>query len=125
MNDGIALERLVGAAVRVGDVRVGAVTGVLVDGVFERVIGLEVSAQRGGRWFLPWVAADVRENGVEAASALVFGALDQLEAYLHRGARIVQGEDALALELDGEGCLRRGTVSGVVSPDVSRGTTPA
>jgi len=124
VSDGVPLDRLFGAAVRVGDVRIGLATGILVDDASERVIGLEVSAQRGGRWFLPWVAAAVREDGVEAASTLVFGTLDQLEAYLRRGAHIVRSEEASAFELDEEGHLGRRTTPIRVSPDVPGGTTP-
>jgi hypothetical protein len=84
-----------GTPVRVRDVRVGVVTAVLMDASGERAFGLEVSAPTGGRWFLPWVAADVRGDAVEAGSALVSGDRDQLDAYARRGARIVREGDGL------------------------------
>ncbi len=83
-----------GTPVRVGDVRIGVVTALLVDESSEHAFGLEVSARTGERWFLPWVAADGRGGAVEASSALVFGDRDQLDAYARRGARFVREDGA-------------------------------
>lgn len=82
-----------GTPVRVGDVLIGVVTAILVDESGEHAFGLEVSARTGARWFLPWVAAGVRGDAVEASSALVFGDRDQLDAYARRGARFVRDDD--------------------------------
>jgi hypothetical protein len=87
---------LLGSTVRVGDIRVGIVSAVLVNAADGRAFGLEVAAQGGDRWFLPCVAADLDGCNLRATSALFFGGPDQLDAYVRRGAHVVRrrgGED--------------------------------
>lgn len=87
------LDVRLGTPVCVGDVRVGVVTAVLADEAGERAFGLEVSTRDGERWFLPWAAADIGRDAVQASSALVFGGPDQLDAYARRGACFVREAD--------------------------------
>jgi hypothetical protein len=78
---------LLGRAVVVGPVRVGRVSGVLVDDA-DAVVGVAVEAVRGGTaGFLPWPAATVEAN--EAIRSGPHAMLDAGEAafYLRQGAR--------------------------------------
>lgn len=114
----------IGTPVRVGDVRVGVVTAILEDRAGERAFGLEVTARTGERWFVPWVAATVREDAVEAASALVFGDRNQLDAYARRGARFVRDEGSRRSETDTGGAQTDSDrAESRVSPGIPEGTT--
>lgn len=88
-----ALTGLLGRAIRVGTVRVGEVTGVLVGAGHLRPIGLEVASGGGARRFLPWFAASIEPDGVHIESALLL--VDQIDAYERLGARTLRQEGAL------------------------------
>ena len=110
-----ALAGLLGRGVRVGTVRVGEVTGVLVDAEQLRPIGLEVASGGGARRFLPWFAVSVEPDGVHIESALLL--VDQIDAYERLGARTLRQAGALdALregpDGDGDGAAERRRVSG-------------
>jgi hypothetical protein len=110
-----------GTTVRVADVRIGAVSAILVDETGDRAFGLEVSRRSGERWFVPWVALDLCGDVVEASSPLVFGGPEQLDAYARRGARFVRDDDARAPRADTPKPTRR--AGNRVSAGVPEGTT--
>jgi hypothetical protein len=70
MSAPVSLAGILDAQVRVGDVRVGRVTGVLLDAAGSEVLGLEVESGDAVRRFLPWVAAIVANGVVRVRSAL-------------------------------------------------------
>jgi len=80
-----SLADLLGAAVRVGTVRVGEVVGVLLDRDGLRAIGLEVSSAGGTKRFVPWFAARRDGRVVAVESALVI--VDDGGSYERLGAR--------------------------------------
>jgi hypothetical protein len=102
---------LLGRAIRVGTVRVGEVTGVLVDAGQLRPIGLEVASGGGARRFLPWFAASVEPEGVRIESALLL--VDEVDAYERLGARTLREPEELdELAARSDGRLDGGTVNG-------------
>lgn len=96
MTSGVSLADLLGAPVRVEQVSVGEVVGLVLDLEAERLLGLEVAAPGGARLFLPWVAARLAGGFVKADSALVLIDLGDVEAYVRLGATIVHDASALA-----------------------------
>lgn len=117
------LRALLGAPVRLHDLRLGTVTGVYGDASFARVIGLEVTSPDGRRRLLPWVAARVEEGVVHLQSALVLVETGELEGYGRLGARVARAP----AELDGlgvgpEGRVERRDGSNGVSLEVVSGT---
>lgn len=84
MSTAESLRDVFGARVRVRGMRIGQVSGVVLDSSETRAIGLEVTAVDGHRRFLPWVAATISNGIVDADSALVLA--DTLDAYVERGA---------------------------------------
>lgn len=88
-----SLADLLGAAVRVGTVRVGEVVGVFVDRSGSRVIGLEVSSTGGLRRFVPWFAARREGSVVSVESALVI--VDDGASYERLGARPIRDPASL------------------------------
>lgn len=83
-----SLAGLVGATCSVRGVRVGDVTGVVVDPDFIRVLGLDVHSVDGRRRFLPWVAAEQGPYGVDVDSAYLL--VDAGDSYTRRGARCIR-----------------------------------
>ena len=65
--------------------RVGEVASVMVDAAFTRVIGLDVLGPGGIHRFLPWVAADVVDDGVSVRSSFLL--VDDGDSYVRHGAR--------------------------------------
>ena len=84
---------LLGAAVRVGSVRLGEVVGVFLDEARARAIGFEVAGAGGVHRFLPWVAVQFGIDGVNVESALLL--VDDGAAYERLGARPVRDESSL------------------------------
>ncbi len=72
-----------GARVTVGDHHVGQVTDLVLDASCEFLIGLEVEARSGRRYFLPGPLAGIDDDGVTAASALHL--VDAPEYYQRHG----------------------------------------
>lgn len=98
---------VLGAPVRVRDVRVGTVTGVVGDGSVERLIGLEVTGRDGRRWFLPSVAASREAGAVHLDSTLVLVETGDLEGYGRLGAVVIRDPAELErLVVDEHGTLR-------------------
>ena len=89
-----SLAELIGAAVRVGTVRIGEVVGVYVDRSDRRAIGLEISSAGGNRRFLPWFAGRLEGRSVRVESALVI--VDDGGSYERLGARSIRDPAALA-----------------------------
>jgi hypothetical protein len=90
--------------VRVRDVRVGTVTGIVADGPVGRLIGLEVTGRDGRRWFLPSVAASHEAGVVRLHSTLVLVETGDLEGYGRLGAVVIRDPselDRLAVDEDG------------------------
>ena len=113
-----------GTAVRVRDVRVGTVTGVLGDRGFERVIGFEVTSRDGRRRFLPWVGAPVRDGSLSLGSALVLVETGELDAYRRLGAVVVRDPMQLdGLGIDSDGRVERFHDRRGVSPWTGSGTS--
>ncbi len=82
-----SLGSVIGAPVRVGDIRVGEVAGVLVDASQRTAIGLVIAGPGAMRRFLPWIAATFEGGAVHADSALLL--VDGSESYERRGAVVV------------------------------------
>lgn len=117
------LQRLLGAPVRLHDLRLGTVTGLYGDASFARIIGLEVTSPDGRRRFLPWVAADVEKGIVHLQSALVLVETGDLEGYGRLGARVVRTPSELdGLSVDPEGRVERRDELNGVSLEVVSGT---
>jgi hypothetical protein len=85
---------LLGAPCRVRDVRVGEVASVFVDAGYERVIGLGILGIGGVRRFLPWVTADVGDDGVSIRSSFLL--VDDGDTYMRLGAHQIDNADELA-----------------------------
>lgn len=83
-----SLAGLLGAAVRVGTVRVGEVVGVFVDREERRAIGLEVSTAGGARRFVPWFAARHADGAIRVDSSLVI--VDDSASYERLGALVLR-----------------------------------
>jgi hypothetical protein len=98
MSPCVSLAGVLDAQVRVGDVRVGRVTGVLLDAARSRVLGLEVESGDLVRRFLPWVAASVANGVVRVRSALFL--VDWSDTYDREGAFVARDP----AELDGFRC---------------------
>jgi hypothetical protein len=84
----VAVADLLGAPVRVGDIRLGTVVDLIADSEQHRALGLAVETAGGSRSFLPWPAVDVTAEGVSVGSALVLLAPSELEYYVERGRRL-------------------------------------
>ncbi len=114
-----SLGSVLGAPVRVGDIRVGEVAGVLVDASQRTAIGLVIAGPGATRRFLPWIAATFEGGAVHADSALLL--VDGGESYERRGAVVVDAvHDLASVAVAADGRLsERGSV---VSPDVAAGT---
>lgn len=118
------LADVLGAAVCVGDLRVGAVTGIFGDAGFGRVIGLEVTGHDGTRRFLPRVAAPVRGRVVQLPSAFVLVETGELDGYGRLGAVVVRDPLQLAgLGIDSDGHVHRPAGPDGVSLEVASGTS--
>jgi hypothetical protein len=99
---------LLGLPVRVGDLRVGTVTGVVGDGPVERLIGLEVTGRNGQRWFLPSVAASHDSGGINVHSTLMLVETGDLEGYGRLGAVVIRDPEELEhLAVDEDGTFLR------------------
>jgi hypothetical protein len=108
---------VLGAPVRVRDLRVGTVRGVLGDGSCERVIGLEVTGRDGRRSFLPFVAASHDDGSVLLDSSLVLVETGDSEGYGRLGAVVVRNPAQLAgLVLNERGRILREEPYGVSLP---------
>ena len=104
MTSSDRLADVLGVAVRVRDLRIGTVTGVVGDTGFERVIGLEVMSPDGGRRFLPMVAATFEKGGVQMRSSLVLVETGDVAGYGRLGAVVARDPVRLAqlvMEQDG------------------------
>jgi hypothetical protein len=113
---------VLGAPVRLRDVRVGTVTGIVGDGLVQRLIGLEVTGRDGRRWFLPSVAASHQPGAVHVDSTLVLIETGDLEGYGRLGAVVIRDPaelERLVVDEDGR-FLRDGSES--VSPPAAAGT---
>jgi hypothetical protein len=116
---------LLGAPVRVHDLRVGTVTGAFADSGLRGLIGLEVTGRGGSRWFLPLVAASWEEGVVRLGSALVLVETGDLEGYGRLGAVLIRDEEQLRALAE----AARDPVDGAprqparVSPVVATGTS--
>ena len=99
------LRHLLGASVRVRGVRVGHVSGVMLDRSQQHVIGFEVTSVDRARRFLPWAVA-AADGVVDADSAFLLG--DTTNRYPAQGAILhrtpEQLDDLVAAE---DGALRR------------------
>jgi hypothetical protein len=107
-----SLSGLLGTPCRVRDVRVGEVAGVYVDETGSRVIGFDIRSAGGVHRFLPWVASELEDNGVNVRSAFLL--VDDAESYSRLGAfEISKPEELARLRVDAAGrVLRNGdTVS--------------
>jgi hypothetical protein len=104
---------VLGAPVRVRDVRLGTVTGVVGDGPVERLIGLEVTSRDGRRWFLPSVAVSHEAGAIHVHSTLVLVETGDLEGYGRLGAVVIRDPaelERLVVDEDGR-FLRDGAES--------------
>ncbi|HXG76164.1 MAG TPA: hypothetical protein VNJ53_06310 [Gaiellaceae bacterium] len=111
------LADLLGTPVRVRDLRVGEVGGVLLDETASTVIGLEVACTDGTARVLPWAVASFEEGCVRAPSALVL--VDAGDGYLRLGAVALHERAELApLVVAPDGRL----LGAPVSPALSAGT---
>jgi len=79
-----SLAGLVGVPCHVRGLRMGEVTSVIVDADVTRVLGLDVRSADGRRLFLPWVAVELDDDGVEICSAYLL--VDAGDSYETRGA---------------------------------------
>jgi hypothetical protein len=114
---------LLGVPVRVGDLRVGTVTGVVGDGSIKRLIGLEVTGRNGQRWFLPSVAGSHDGGGIDVHSTLMLVETGDLEGYGRLGAVVIREAAALEhLAVDEDGTFLR-EPSWSVSPPTVAGTS--
>jgi hypothetical protein len=108
---GSALRRLVGTAVRIGDVDVGRISDVLLDRRLAHVLGFVVAGSGPhGRLFLPWVAAVVEDDRVSARSTYSLLSTSELAFYVDNGLRLT---DQLNAGLDDLVVDRRGDVVSV------------
>lgn len=90
---GPGAQSLLGLAVRYRGLKLGAVVDVLVD-AGGGVLGVEVdSGFADTRHFLPWPAASLSADGVEAGPLALLSAED-VGFYLRRGARRVTAPDS-------------------------------
>jgi hypothetical protein len=87
------LRHVLDSSVRIDGVRVGHVTGVLLDVSETRALGLEVTSPDLARRFLPWVAGTVTEGVLEADSALPL--VDLADSYVERGAVMCRDPEQL------------------------------
>jgi hypothetical protein len=94
-----AAARVLGRAVVVDGEPVGHVSGIFVDAVGARPIGLEVASTGRPARFLPSVAATQRGAAIVAASSLVL--VDSCDQYVERGAVLCREQRELAALLDG------------------------
>ena len=114
-----SLGSVVGAPVRVGDIRVGEVAGVLVDASQRTAIGLVIAGPGAARRFLPWIASTFEGGVVHAGSALLL--VDASDSYERRGAVVVDAaHDLASVAVAADGRLSE--PGSVVSPDVAAGT---
>jgi hypothetical protein len=100
------LADLHGAAVWVGETRVGWVSGIYADTTCERIVGFELSQPDGDRWFLPWVTCTLEADLIRCSSPLVFIRPDQLEFYVRHGATPLR-EEVRALWVESDGRVAR------------------
>ena len=120
------LGALLGAPVRLNDLRLGTVTGVYGDAGFERVIGLEVTSPDRGRRFLPWVAVGIEDGVVRLASPFVLVDTGELDGYLRLGARVARDPAQLdGLGVGPDGRVEPGPSAEVVSPEPASGISLA
>jgi len=87
------LRHVLGSSVRVRGVRVGHVTGVLLDSSETHALGLEVTSPDLAQRFLPWVAGSVREGVLEADPAQLL--VDSAGSYVERGAVMCRDPEPL------------------------------
>jgi hypothetical protein len=87
------LRHVLGSSVRIHGVRVGHVTGVLLDAAETQALGLEVTSPDLARRFLPWVAGSVVDGVLETDSALLL--VDSAESYVDRGAAVCRDAEQL------------------------------
>ena len=111
------LRHVLGTSVRVRGVRVGHVTGVLLDATESRALGLEVTSPDLARRFLPWIAGRVTDGVLDAESSLLL--VDSADSYVERGAVLccdperlgelaeVDGGRLMAVSTSEEGAARR------------------
>ena len=116
----LALADTLGASVRVGEVRVGNIVGIYLDGGRARAIGLEVASAGGIRRFLPWAVASFENGDVRASSALHL--LDTRDGYERHGAVALHDRKSVAgLSANADGRVLAD--SGAVSADLAVGTS--
>jgi len=114
---------LVRRPVAVGEVRLGVAVDALFDRGLARLVGFDVGCRHGAHRFLPFPAAEVKEDRLAVESALVL--LDRELDFYRAGSRafsdLVGEEVSLAGErigpledllVDREGNVRRVVVSG-------------
>jgi hypothetical protein len=109
-----SLAELAGVPCRVRGVRIGDVASVIVDGDVTRVLGLEVRDKDRRRLFLPWVAVELEDDGVDVRSAYLL--VDAGDSYTRRGAHGVSDPAELAaLCVDDRGHIANGVVVSIGS----------
>jgi hypothetical protein len=109
-----SLAELVGLPCRVRGQRIGEVVSVIVDADVVRVLGLEIRFTDDRRLFLPWVAVELDDDGVDVRSAFLL--VDAGDSYTRRGARALSKPAELAvLRADDEGHVSNGVVVSIGS----------
>jgi len=90
------------------------VTSVIVDADVTRVLGVDVRCTDGRRLFLPWVAVELADDGVDIRSAFLL--VDAGDSYSRRGARGISDLAELArLRAGDEGHITNGVVVSIGS----------
>ena len=78
----------IGLPVRIGDVGVGRISDVLFDRGFGHVLGFVVDGRGAHRLFLPWVAAALEPDHVQAKSVFALLSTSELVFYLDNGVSL-------------------------------------
>jgi hypothetical protein len=108
------LAELVGVPCRVRGAPIGEVTSLIVDADVTRVLGLDVRERNGRRLFLPWVAVELDDDGVNVRSAYLL--VDAGDSYTKRGAYGVSDPAELASRrVDDGGHIASGVVVSIGS----------
>jgi hypothetical protein len=77
------LSELLRLPVRTRGIQLARPVDAVVDSA-RRLVGFEVAARDGARWFLPLAAVDVREDEISVSSALVFLEAREIAYYRKR-----------------------------------------